>query len=69
MGQETLKIILLKHTPNPEEVVATAAKLCYTKSNITDLKERIEQRDQDEFIRKLISSGHILQYSSISIHK
>lgn len=59
MGQETLKIILLKHTPNPEEVVATAAKLCYTKSNITDLKERIEQRDQDEFIRKLISSGHM----------
>ncbi|MBF0473835.1 MAG: thymidylate synthase (FAD), partial [Nitrospirae bacterium] len=36
MGQTNLHVILLKHTPNPEEVVATAAKLCYTKSNIDD---------------------------------
>jgi thymidylate synthase (FAD) len=59
MGQKTLNVILLKHTPHPEEVVATAAKLCYTKSNINDLKVKIELKDQDEFIRKLISSGHM----------
>ncbi|MBF0541596.1 MAG: FAD-dependent thymidylate synthase [Nitrospirae bacterium] len=59
MGQTNLHVILLKHTPNPEEVVATAAKLCYTKSNIDDLKEKIELKDQDEFIRKLITSGHM----------
>jgi thymidylate synthase (FAD) len=59
MKQKTLNVLLLKHTPNPEEVVATAAKLCYTKSDINSLKEKIERKDQDEFIRKLIGSGHM----------
>ncbi|MGQ9508995.1 MAG: FAD-dependent thymidylate synthase [Thermodesulfobacteriota bacterium] len=54
-----LKVILLHHTPHPEEVVAMAAKLCYSPSNIEELKERIESQEQVSFIEKLMRMGHL----------
>ena len=54
-----LKVILLKHTPNPEETIAMAAKLCYSPSDIESLKEKIESKDQKDFIEKLMSMGHM----------
>ena len=36
----SVKVTLLTHTPNPEQVVAMAAKLCYSPSNIDDLMEK-----------------------------
>jgi thymidylate synthase (FAD) len=59
MPEAKLKIILLRHTPNPEETVAMAAKLCYSPSNITSLKEKIEAKDQKSFVGKLIQMGHM----------
>ncbi|MBF0319014.1 MAG: thymidylate synthase (FAD), partial [Nitrospirae bacterium] len=34
MGETKLKVLLLRHTPEPEELVAMAAKLCYSPSDI-----------------------------------
>ena len=31
------KVTLLTYTPDPEKTVASAAKLCYSSSNIEDL--------------------------------
>ena len=42
--QKKLKVILLRHTLEPEETIALAAKLCYSKSTISDLKEKISQK-------------------------
>ena len=39
--QKKLKVILLRHTLSPEETIALSAKLCYSKSTIEDLKEKI----------------------------
>ena len=39
--QKKLKVILLRHTLQPEETVSLAAKLCYSKSTIADLNEKI----------------------------
>lgn len=59
MSLAKLKVILLQHTPNPEETVAMAAKLCYSPSDITSLKNKIEARDQKAFVEKLVKMGHM----------
>ncbi|MEW6410547.1 MAG: FAD-dependent thymidylate synthase [Nitrospirota bacterium] len=59
MGEAKLKVILLRHTPNPEETVAMAAKLCYSPSDIVSLKGKIEAKDQKAFVEKLVKIGHM----------
>lgn len=59
MSQAKLKVILLRHTPHPEETVAMAAKLCYSPSDIVGLKQKIGARDQKKFVDKLVSMGHM----------
>lgn len=58
MPETKLKVILLRHTPNPEETVAMAAKLCYSPSDIESLREKIEAKDQKAFIQKLMKMNH-----------
>lgn len=59
MSETGLKVILLKHTPNPEETVAMAARLCYSSIDIESLKEKIEAEKQNAFIEKLMKMGHM----------
>jgi len=59
MSEARLKVILVQHTPNPEETVAMAAKLCYSPADITSLKEKIEKKDQKAFVEKLVKMGHM----------
>ena len=66
--QKKLKVILIRHTFCPEETVALAAKLCYSKSTIEDLTDRISQSDQSIFIEKLMNMGHesVLEHTSFT---
>lgn len=66
MGEAKLKVVLLKHTPDPEAVVAMAAKLCYSSANIDELKKNIEAKDQKKFIEKLVKMGHLSPIEHIS---
>src|SRR4030067_3844068 len=68
MGEAKLKVVLLKHTPEPEAVVAMAAKLCYSSANIDELKKNIEAKDQEAFVEKLVKMGHIrpVEHASFS---
>ena len=66
MGETKLKVVLLKHTPDPEAVVAMAAKLCYSAANIDELKKNIEAKDQKRFIEKLVKMGHLSPIEHIS---
>src|SRR5208283_386981 len=66
MPKSMLKVLLLRHTPNPEETVALAAKLCYSPSGIDSLKERIETRDQRDFVEKLMRMGHMSPVEHVS---
>ena len=56
--QRKMKVILLRHTLAPEETIALSAKLCYSKSTIQDLQEKINEKDQSSFINKLMNMGH-----------
>jgi len=59
MGRVDLKVELLRYTPEPEEIVAMGAKLCYTSSDLDELKEGIQKKDQGSFVNKLLSMGHL----------
>ena len=47
-----MNVQLLSHTPNPEQLVAASAKLCYSAASIADLAA-IEADKAAEFIEKL----------------
>lgn len=66
--ESTLKVILLEHTPNPEALVAMAAKLCYSPVDIESLKERTATKDQTKFVERLMEMGHMspIEHSSFT---
>ncbi len=65
---KTLKVILIRHTLSPEETVALGAKLCYSRSTVEQLKERISSKDQGEFIDRLMAMGHesVLEHATFT---
>ncbi|KWT91687.1 FAD-dependent thymidylate synthase [Candidatus Magnetominusculus xianensis] len=68
MGETRLKVMLLRYTPEPEELVAMAAKLCYSPSDVEGLKKKITKKDQRGFIQKLMDMGHLspIEHSSFT---
>ncbi len=66
MSEATQQVVLLRHTPEPEETVAMAAKLCYSPANIEALLEKIEATDQTAFVEKLASIGHLSPIEHVS---
>lgn len=54
----TPHVILLEHTPEPERIVAAAARLCYSSSSATDLLERLTPERVQSFVSHLMSMGH-----------
>lgn len=53
-----MKVTLLAHTPEPEKLVAGAAKLCYSDSGIEALMENLTAEKVESFINKLTDLGH-----------
>ena len=66
MPETKLNVVLLRHTPEPEEVVAMAAKLCYSPSGVEELQQKIEARDQAAFVEKLATIGHLSPIEHVS---
>lgn len=54
----SIKVTLLTHTPNPEQTVAMAAKLCYSPSGIEDIREGLTEENTTSFINMLADLGH-----------
>lgn len=57
---------LITYTPNPEETIATAAKLCYSDATIDDIKKGVESKDISKFIARLLSLGHMSPFEHAS---
>lgn len=49
---------LLTYTPNPEETIALAAKLCYSDASIGQLRDKLTPEQTGKFIEKLVDLGH-----------
>lgn len=53
-----MNVVLLQCTPEPERLVALAARLCYSPATIGDLREDISRKDVRGLIRRVLSMGH-----------
>ncbi len=53
-----MKVILLEHTPEPERLVAAAARLCYSDKAADELLQDFTPDKVSAFVRKLVSLGH-----------
>ena len=52
------KVTLLAYTPDPERTVASAAKLCYSASNIDGIREGLTEEKTAAFVEMLSEIGH-----------
>ncbi len=52
------KVYLLAHTPSPEHTVASAAKLCYSSSAISQLHDNLTDEKAASFVDMLSEIGH-----------
>ena len=52
------KVTLLNYTPSPEQTVAMAAKLCYSKSDIETVRDGLTEEKTASFLDMLSSLGH-----------
>ena len=59
MAKAKLKVMLLRCTPDPDEVVALGARLCYAQADLETLRERVETHDQQKFIAGVMERGHL----------
>lgn len=53
-----MKVKLLTHTPEPERLVAAAAKLCYASADVDTLLSGLTPENTAAFVEKLASMGH-----------
>ena len=53
-----MTVRLIAHTPEPEKVVAAAAKLCYSDAHITDLLDGLDEEKTARFLTMLNDLGH-----------
>ena len=53
-----LKVKLMAHTPNPDAIVAAAAKLCYSPAGVDGIMEKLTDKEVAKFVEHLVSMGH-----------
>jgi len=53
-----LKVKLIEYTPNPEKVIAAAAKLCYSAVGIDELEKKLDDESAKKFLDMLMSYRH-----------
>lgn len=61
-----MNIELIQYTPDPEKVVAAAARLCYSPDPVPELLERLDEEKVASFVRKLRSLGHLSPFEHVS---
>ncbi len=53
-----LKVQLLQHTPGAQQLVAAAAKLCYSSADISEVMDKLDAEKTEKFLSMLASIGH-----------
>ena len=61
-----MHVALIQYTPDPEKVVAAAARLCYSADPVPELLERLDDASVANFVRKLREMGHLSTFEHVS---
>lgn len=59
-------VVLLSYTPEPEKLVAFAAKNCYSDLKIKNLISKVDDEDVSKFIRFLFECGHLSPFEHVN---
>lgn len=67
-SETTLKVTLLSHTPNPDEVIASAAKLCYSSKPVSEIVDKTKSNKEEtaKFIERLSELHHGSPFEHVS---
>ena len=61
-----MNVILLAHTPEPDQIVAAAAKICYSDITAGDLLQSQEKNLSRKLIADLFKSGHLSTFEHVN---
>ncbi|NLO89039.1 MAG: thymidylate synthase (FAD), partial [Clostridia bacterium] len=61
-----MKVELISYTPNPEKVVAAAARLCYSEDSAVDIMTGLPQEKIESLLKKLLKMGHLSPFEHVS---
>lgn len=61
-----MNVILLAHTPEPDALVAAAAKICYRDVTASELLKVEEEAPSRKLIAELFKSGHMSTFEHVS---
>lgn len=61
-----IKVKLLEYTPEPERVVAMAARLCYSASGAEELAEKMTPEQVEKLVGKIVKMGHASTMEHVS---
>ena len=62
----TVKVKLLRYTPEPDKTVAMSARLCYSPIGAAELEEKISDEQAGKLVRKLVTMGHFSTLEHVS---
>ncbi|MEM0231452.1 MAG: FAD-dependent thymidylate synthase [Candidatus Woesearchaeota archaeon] len=60
-----LSVRILEYTPNPEQIVAAAARLTQSSSTIEELLLKVSEKEQSRLITTLIEMGHLSPFEHV----
>ncbi|MBQ4647827.1 MAG: FAD-dependent thymidylate synthase [Clostridia bacterium] len=61
-----MKVQIIAHTSDPDKIIASAAKLCYSETGIDGIMEGLTEEKTDKFINMLSSLGHASPFEHAS---
>ncbi len=63
-----MQVKLLNWTPEPENTVAAAARLCYSNASVAELVDKMQGAEAKKLIEKLVEMGHLspLEHASFT---
>ncbi len=53
-----MKVVFVRHTPDPDKSVALSARLCYSPVGVTELQEKMSDEEAAKLVRMLVRMGH-----------
>lgn len=53
-----MKVKIIAHTPEPDKVIAMAAKLCYSPVGVDEIEKNLTDESVEKFVSMLMSLGH-----------
>lgn len=61
-----MKVSLINYTPDPEKLVAAAARLCYSPMGAEKILGDFAEGEAEKFLEKLVELGHLSPVEHVS---